>query len=464
MAIRAIRATARLMTVAAAPASLRILTIIAVVAARTAVAEQLPAAAAGGEIISSSLTPPVEAQQLGIWTGIGETDNVFLTRPPITSQTLGLLGLDFDVQHQGKQFQLETTGDFEYTDYMQRAFDDHLFGRFDGRAALDLIPGVWKWVVEDYFGQAQVDPFTPLTPYNLEYVNVFSTGPDFKFRLGSNGFVTASLRESLTHFQTSPLSGNRELASLAVGEQLSAQSSISLNVDEQRLRFEEQTPVNEDYDRRDAYARYELRGARTDIDFDLGVTQTNQSGTWVSAPLALLSLRRLLAPSLTLTLSGGHQATDASDSFRNLKTGAAGGIVVAVPADTAETYLNNFGLADLRFQSRRTTIALSARAERDSYPQSRAFDHTTTAVEAYMERRLTPVLALQLSGSWQHIRYDSAAYYETDWPIGAALVLTPAKHLEFKLRADRTRRDVVGPGIPYIENRILLSAEYRPWQ
>lgn len=422
-----------------------------------------PAPIAGGEVNNPSLAPPAEESQLTISAGVGETDNIHLTSSPTQSQTLGLLGLNFDLQHQRSLLNVDAKGDFQYIDYLQNAYGNQLYGRLDGLVSINLIPGNWKWIFEDHFGQAQLDPFSPLTPLNLENVNVFSTGPDFRVRLGATGFIEMNLRYTLTHYQTSPLSGNRELANLAVGDQLSAVSSVSLNVDEQRLRFDD-TSTNADYDRREVFARYELRGARTGFDFDLGTSQTNETERWVSAPLAKLNARRLLSPSLTFTLTVGHELTDANDSFRNLKNGAAGaGIVIAPVAGTTDTYLSNYGSADLRFEQKRTAIALSARWERDTYAQFASLDVTSGALGALVERRLNPMVSVQARGSWQHVHYYSSGYYETDWPVGAALLLTPGRRVNFKLTADHIRHNVTGQGLAYTENRVLLTAEYQPW-
>ena len=77
---------------------------------------------------------------------------------------------------------------------------------------------------------------------------------------------------------------------------------------------------------------------------------------------------------------------------------------------------------------------------------------------------MSPLLAFQVQGSWQHIHYFTSAYYETDWPIGAALLVTPGRHVDFKLTVDHIRHNVTGGGVAYTENRALLIAEYRLWQ
>jgi hypothetical protein len=270
------------------------------------------------------------------------------------------------------------------------------------------------------------------------------------------------------HYQTSPLSGNRLLGRLGVGEQLSAASSVSLNVDKTRLRFNDtvvnNTVVNTDYDRRELFGRYEARGAHTALAMDLGVSQTDERGGWVSAPLAELNVTRAVSPATTVTVIAGHQLTDSSDSFRDLKSGASGGIGIAPVAGTTATYLTNYASGELRFELNRTTMAVSTRWERDTYAQfaDSTLDVNSGDISASVTRRLTPALALQVVGSWQHIRYYTSNYYQTDWPVGAALIYTPARRGDFKFRVDHVRQNVEGPGVEYTENRALLTVEYWP--
>lgn len=415
-------------------------------------------------------TAPAETTELGLSAGVGETDNVFLSASPTKSQTLGLAGLDFNLQREGAEFAGDAKGQFQYLDYLQHAYNSQLFGRFDGLASAEIVPGVGKWVFQDDFGQAQQNIFEPLTPTNLEYVNVLATGPDFRVRTSDRGFVDASIRYALTHYQSSPFSGNRVLGRLGVGEQISAVSSVSLNVDETRLRFNDTTTVfngmvNTDYDRRELYGRYQARGARTELAVDLGVSETDEKAHWTSVPLAELSVKRAVSAATTLTVVVGHQLTDAGDSFRNLKSGASGGIVVAAVAGTTASYLSNYASGDLRFERARTTLAVSARWERDTYATVHALDVNSGTVSGSVTRRLSPLLSLQVLGSWQHAHYYNQNYYQTDWPVGAALIYTPARRVDFKLRVDRAHQNVeapVGLGVAYTETAAWLTAEYWP--
>jgi hypothetical protein len=228
----------------------------------------------------------------GVDVGVAESDNVTLVSTNKISQTIGVVDTDFDINHQSRLLDVDAKGNFSYLDYLQGAYRNQLIGRFDGTAQLALIPDRLVWVVKDDFGQAAVDPYTPVTPSNLEDINYLSTGPDFALHFGASSYLNMSARYARTDYETSPYNSNRLLGDLAWGYQLSAQSSVSLNGETERVLFAN-TVVNRDFDRSSGFLHYEVKGARTDLSADLGATTISQYGT-TTRPLARVSLARKL--------------------------------------------------------------------------------------------------------------------------------------------------------------------------
>ena len=189
----------------------------------------------------------------GVNAGVGESDNVTLASSDKVSQTIATLNADFDVNEKSRLLEVDAKGNFSYLDYLQNAYSSQLIGRFDGAANLAIVPERLTWVLRDDFGQAALDPFTPVTPINIENVNYVSTGPDAHLRLGSTGFLNVSARYAQAQYQTSPFNSNRASGQLGVGRDLSASSTVSLNGEGERVMFDN-TVVNTDFDRYSAYA------------------------------------------------------------------------------------------------------------------------------------------------------------------------------------------------------------------
>jgi Surface lipoprotein assembly modifier len=404
----------------------------------------------------------------GVDVGVAETDNVNLTPTDKVSQTIAQTDVDFSVKEQSRRLDVDAKGNFSYLDYLQNAYSNQLIGRFDGTAYIALIPERLTWMVQDDFGQTALDAFTPTTPTNLEDVNYFSTGPDLALRLGGTTFMNISARYARSTYETSPFNSNRLFGGLAWGLDLSARSTVSLNANIERVMFEN-TVVNTDFDRTNAFVRYSLEGARTELTADAGGTDINQDGATTSGPLGRIQLSRKMSAAATLTLTLGHQLTDASTSFSNLQSGAIGVVGTAPPAQSSENYTSNYATVGWQYVRNRTTIALSGHWEKDTYGEQPSLDYTRGGVEINLQRRLTRSLTAQLMGRYYKTNYVNISAAEVngspnynDELIGAILAWHHGRGLEVRLRYAHSARVTPGTDFGYGENRVLLTIGYRP--
>jgi hypothetical protein len=421
---------------------------------------------------SNSGTPGIAAPAhfltFGVDAGIGETDNVTLVSTDKINQTIAVADADFAIKEQSRLLDVNAKGDFSYLDYLQHAYSGQLLGRFDGVAKVAIVPERFTWVAQDDFGQAALDPYTAVTPTNLEQVNYFSTGPDLTMRLGSVNFASLSARYARAQYQTSPYNSNRALGNAALGHDLSASSTVSLNVAAERVMFAN-TVVNTDFDRGSGYVRYQLRGARTDFVGDLGATRISQAGESTTGGLAKINLSRKLSAASTLTLTAGHDLTDPSTSFSTQHAGAIGGINAAPAALTANSYTINYASLGWQYVRYRTTFGLNARWEKDTYAGQPSLDVTRPGADFSVERKLTRSFTVRLLGRLYKTDYlnanistaNASSNYETGL-IGGSLIWRGGRGLEIILRADHNSWVVTGPGSGYNENRVFLTVGYRP--
>ncbi len=452
----------------------------------------------GSLILTLAYAPAMAATlNYGVDAGIGETDNVNLVSSNKTSQTIAIADADFSLQEQRRLFDVTATGAFSYLDFLQGAYSPELIGRFDGLARYALIPERLIWVLQDDFGQAQVDPFAPVTPANRENINYLSTGPDLKLRLGPLGFMGVTARYNRTEYQVSPFNSNRFSGSIAFGRDVSADSSISVQLSTEKVLFEN-TTLNTDFDRSSAYGHYELLGPRTELKADVGVTKVDEAGTSLTGPLAKLQLSRKLSGAAKLTFSAGRDITDASSSFGSLQSGAlgsigtvgtigtglagptgsttsptnptsalgaagsAGTIGTAPAAVTSANYTVTYASAGWEYLRNRTTFKLNGQWEKDAYDAQPLLNLNRGTVQLSLERKLTATLSAQLVGSVYRTDYANTSFTETDGLIGAVLTLRPGRDLEIKLRGDHASRVADGNGTGYTENRVFLTVGYRP--
>lgn len=429
----------------------------------------LPGAVLPGETATGLGPEPAELTRYGIAAGMGETDNVNLSSTNPKSQTLAAADLDFDLRRSGSHLDASALGNFTDLYYLQGAYSNQVLGRFDGLATAKLWSDRLKWMVGDDYGEAQTDPLAAITPVNLERVNVFSTGPELTLRPSYSTFIDLAARYSQVSYQRSPFDGHNLVGSAEFGRQLSPLSRLSLVVQAEELRFSN-TTINTDYDRREAYGRYFIQGARTSIDAQLGATQANEvAARWKSSPLARLLLTRRVSPFSILTLAGGREYTDTGSSFGSLRSGAGGGIVVAPVSQSTGNYLRNYGSAGWQFLRLRTTLGLTGTWERDTYDLESALDVTRADIGLNLGRSFTPKLSGVVSGTADRNDYRIQGFTTTFGTLGAGLIYRPGRWFIVYARYDHTfGRNSGVSGTPllgrlaYDENRVFVMIGYRP--
>ena len=427
----------------------------------------LPTAGVLGEDAAGVAVPPTDQTRFGVAAGIGETDNVDLTSSNARSQTLAAADLDFALTRTGSRLDASALGNFTDIDYLQGAYSNQVLGRFDGLALAKLWSDHLKWIVRDDYGESQVDPFAAVTPVNLQRENVFATGPDLTLRPSDSTFIELEALYERSSYQTSPFDGNTASGSIAVGRQLSTLSSLSLVGQVQELRFDN-TTVNTDYDRRELYGRYQIKGARTQVEAELGATQANDVGSWETTPLARLSLARQVSPSSSVTIGGGREYTDGAGSFSGLRAGAAGGITVGAVTQTTANYLRNYASAGWRFARLRTSFGLTGTWERDTYDREDIFDVSRVGVEATLGRHITQAISADITAGVDRDQYLNQGFSDKYGTAGGGLTWRPGRWVEVYARYDHAFRRTSGAaslmatGGGYDENRVFVMVGYRP--
>ncbi len=428
---------------------------------------------------ASAETPPAQAFTYGADAGIGESDNIGLVPKNGISQTIALADVDFAVREQTRLLEANAKGDFSFLDFLEGAYGSELVGRFDGTGRVAIVPEHLSWVLQDDFGQAQIDPFAPVTPGNRENVNYLSTGPDVDFRLGRTGFVDFTARYARTKFEVSPFDSDRFQSTVAVGLPLSALSTVSVDVSAERVLFDktvvDDVRVNTDFDRSSVYAHYDLQGARTTLTASAGVTKVDQSNQSLTGPLVKLDLTRTLTSAAKVKLMLGRDVTDATTGFANLANGAVSSNTTTLSpagttpaAVTSTNYTVTFGSVGWEYVRNRTRFSLDGRWERDSYGGQPQLDLTRDNADASVQRDLTSHLTAQLNATLYRTSYADINSTERDVLVGGGLTYRTGRGIEVKFKYDHASRVVDastvadGRGSGYTENRLFLTVGYRP--
>jgi hypothetical protein len=444
--------------------------------------------------IAQQSTQPVTPSGVNSWAyggdvGFGHSDNISLVPSDKISENMAIADFNFALNQSGSRLEDSLKGNFSWFDFLEHTYGNELIGRFDGAATLGIVPERVTWTLQDEFGQGQVDAFGAPTPNNIQNINYFSTGPNLTFRFAGTTFLDVTARYGRVQFGASPFDSDRLLGGIELGEDLSARSTVGLNVNSERVLFTN-TAQNTDFDRSSAFLDYHLHGARTDVNLRAGLTHENAADFSTSGPLGLIDVTRKTSPASSLEFSAGRDLTDASASFANLQNGALNTINFAQAAITSDVYTISFAQAAWRYSRDRTGVTLSGRWERDSYgdqllegvnlignslapdlTNAATLDHSRRGVELSINEQLTRTFSVQVLGSYydtsyQHANFlsDSSATNYGDARAGAGLTWREGRALVIQLRYDHIARIVsgVGSGTGYQENTVFLTFGYQP--
>lgn len=393
--------------------------------------------------------------------GVGETDNVRYAPTDRQSDTIGELGTDFAWHEQRRTFVADVAGDLSYLNYLHHYYNSEVIGNLLGNVALTLVPQVLRWSFSDNFGQGVIDPLAQVTPSNREYINYFSTGPDLTVPVSSSDFMLLDARYSKVTYQVSPLGNNRYLGNIGFRHEISPAASLSFDVQEQRVSFDN-TTLNPDYDEQQAYVRFAASGVRTRLDLQLGFDRLQLDHRATNGVLARAEATRKLSPFASVTLTLGHEFSDAGEDFRTLQGIAGANLSTQAVTPNSDPFSNDYGTFEWAYQRNRTSFGAGAGYYRNLYETNTQLNESRTTFDAHVLRRLSPTLEASLLET-----YERDGFYNQATNANAILYTTTAlltwrtgTMISIVLEYDYSRRESELRTTEYIDNRGWLKIRY----
>jgi hypothetical protein len=393
--------------------------------------------------------------------GVGHTDNVQRTSADENDESIGALGLRFSLDRQGSRLEADAVGNLSYLDYLDDTYDSEVLGNFAGNARLSLVPQRFEWLVEENFGQALTDPFSPATPDNRENINYFSTGPEATFAFGSQMRLRLGGRYSLTTYEDRPLDSDGVSGQVALIRQLSPASTFSLNGQYLEVSYDT-AALNADYEQRDAFVRYDITGARTFLAIDAGYSEVEQKALGDSQGGLLLRLQasRRLSAASTATLRAGREFSNSGSAFANLQnTGIIGQEPVA-GLQTAQPFTNDYLTVGWQFSRNRTAFDVAASRNEQTYENASVFDQTFTSFSGQFSRNLSPLSSLSLFALYSRGEFRVPDTDYEDLNAGISMSWRVSGHLSLGITYDYFDRSSDMADGEYAENRYWLSISY----
>jgi hypothetical protein len=397
--------------------------------------------------------------EISFSAGAGSTDNVMRTESGEQSETILSAGMQIDIDEETRRLDTTVVGNLDYLHYVDDTFDDEMVGRLDANLRLALAPGRFFWDFGDNYGQAQVDPFAPVTPENREDVNYFSTGPHLGFKLGSSGFAEFAARYSDVAYEISPFDSQRIFVAAGAGRELASGSKLSLHADWLQTDFDQEL-TNTDYELGSAYVRYEVKGARTEFAANAGAIAFDGANE-DTGPLLQISLTRQMSSASTLVLGAGHEFTDAATAFRDRPSLLQGVSSTGAATISSDVFTRNYVNLDWNYDRHRSGVVAAVRYSDDEYETRPELDVARTEFYLAFERQMTPAFTGRLFGAYSVSDYKNANFEDEVSTLGLSMGYLMGRHLSLTLDLNHEQRKVDGGGTGYDETRGFLRLNYR---
>jgi len=399
----------------------------------------------------ADLTYEVEA-------GIGHSDNITRVSTNEVDETLAIFGTHVDWTKVTERLDADVYVDLDYVEYLDDTYQGEVVGTADANLIFGIVPERFTWQVQDSFGQAQSDPFSPVTPDNSENVNYFTTGPDLMLNFGTQNAMRLFARYSPTDYEETDLDGESTSAGLSYIRHLSAASRLSLNATTTDNTFD--NPANTGYERRSASVGYDFTGGRTTISTQVGYSWMElDDGTKNGGELLELSITREVSSSSSLVLTAGSQFADSGDALRGIAAGGSSGGPGQVLA-TADPYVNRDVSLTWNFRRNRTGITFGVSFDENEYEVQTQFDRTRVMYNASFSRQLQPTLSFMLQARYSEDEYDVSARQFEDLQATASLTWEMSRHLGLRLSLEQYQRSSSLADGDYDERRAILSVTY----
>ncbi|GAB3384623.1 hypothetical protein [Lysobacter fragariae] len=394
------------------------------------------------------------------------SDNINLSEDNQAVETVLIPRLKFDVKEEGSRVELQARGEFERRHYSSNRFSDENRSEFAGQLNWSLFPERLNLVFEDYLSEESINLRDGRYPGNLQRVNVFIAGPSYFARLGDATRFQLDLRAADSYAEVSPgFDGKRYSAAAALQRDLSSTSKASLNLVSTEADFDDPTTV--DYNREDAFFRYD--GMLRDIEYqlDLGHSRLNrESGSDASTSIVRATVQWQISPQSRLRFRGRHQfADEVQDLVVRLSDPDESIVPDLVTASsslvTAGVYRQRDMQLDYRFTGERFDFRLRPQYRRLLYIDRPDGDRTERAVFYQVDYHLRPRVTVYFSGAIRKREFLSRDEHDLDhvYRLGVDCQLT--RHWGWRAEAVRNERDSNLSDPRYKENAVMLTVWWK---
>lgn len=348
--------------------------------------------------------------------------------------------------------------------YVGNTFDNQSLLFVDSSALWTISPRRLTWTVEDAFRQVVLNPTAPSTPDNQAGSNVFSTGPDVFLHLGPVNTLSLGARYGNVYVGDGDVDNSRYTGFVRWLYQASSTSVISLNAERAHVDFDNDT-LNQDFDRTDAFVRYETRQARSLFGVDVGRTRIDRDGSEpLTGSLTRLTWTGQSTSESTLGLSLSGEYRDVGMGLLGFVTGPAPvtpGASTPIVTDVVTSDVYYTREARLSYVRRGAHWSLNLLGVgRDIDFEMTPQDRRETGGRTELSYFYSGADTLSLYADYLKTKYEQTLREDEDSTVGLRFGHRIVRNVTLGLEGYRIERSSTDPAAEYVDKRAIVTIAY----
>jgi len=289
-------------------------------------------------VVLSSWSFVPDARGVVVDYGVGYNgvydSNIFRAPTDEQAEFTNRYDANLSIQQGGANLTATSYSFLSYQDYVNETRSNQVFLTNLSQATWLVRPGSMAWQFEDYYTQQAVDSAQPETPDNVQGTNIFQTGPDVAFRLGTQDSIGVELRYGNYYYADSALGNQRYGGALQWLHLLTPNLNSSVNLLGTSVDYDDDIAAS-DFDRFDLFWRGQATRGWNTFYVETGATRIERTDRdELTGFIGGFAWDRVISSVSQMALSLGASYSDTGRDIRQGAVATAGFGGLGTPAFT----------------------------------------------------------------------------------------------------------------------------------
>jgi hypothetical protein len=336
--------------------------------------------------------------------------------------------------------------------------------RNEGDLNADLLwvisPNRYEWILTDIYTHTAIDPRLTDTPLNRQYINAFTTGPNFKWRLAKTTYINIEPRIEDYRFENDLLNNQRVNTRVEWLQTPGENTEYGFDVFYETTNYTSTSLVDSDYDQIDFNINIGYTRNNLSIEARNGITKidsNNYDNGNKSQYRLYINNQRTRTSNIEIAL--GKNVTDTSRTVNSLDPDVDTDSLLSASSDL---YTNKYITVGYTKTYRNLDFTLEAEKRDEDYFTQNNLDRkvdSATFSSQWMNTRNSR-LRLRYNISEAEYPLDINNRFDDDSRTSLEYVYRINSNLSYTLSIFDISRDSTAPGESFEDTVLMLSITY----